>query len=84
MRLGELDDQFDLNGRIQWQNWHADCAARVNAGITKHFGQELARAVHDGWLAGEFGNRGHKANDLDHSSDSIQVSDGKFYGCEGV
>ncbi len=64
-RLGELDDELDLDGGVEREHGDADRAARVTAGVAEDLAEQLGGAVHDARLAGEVRGGGDEADDLD-------------------
>ena len=63
-RLGELDDELDLDRRVQRQHRDADGAARVLARLAEDLAEQLGGAVDDAGLAGEVGAEATKPTTL--------------------
>ena len=69
----DLDDELDLDRRIERQDGYADRAAGVLAGVAEGRTEQLARAVGDARLTGEVGSARDEdrgLDDADHLSRS--------------
>ena len=72
---GELEDELDLDGRIERQHRDADGGAGVHARVAEDLAEQFGCAVDDAGLTGEVGRGGDEADDLDDPGDPVERAD---------
>src|SRR3954454_19696272 len=74
--LTDLDDDLDLDGRVEGKDGDTYRAPRMPPGIAEHLAQQLARTVDDARLPGERRSTRDEPDDLDHSAHPVEVAPG--------
>src|SRR5919106_2558460 len=77
-------DQLDLHTRAEWNLRDAERTPGVRAALTKHFLEELRRAVGHDVLFGERWNAIDQNQQLDQPPHSIQVASRRVQGAQQV
>ena len=84
LRPCHLDDQFQLDGCVQWQFGHAKRGSRVSTGVGEYFDEQVARAVGDLGLFGKARAAVDEDAETDDPGDRIQPARHLCRGCQGI